>query len=32
MTLTGWVVILLRNTSARSKPEQKRSPTDRAAV
>jgi hypothetical protein len=32
MTLTGWVVILLRNTSARRKPADKRSPTDPAAV
>jgi hypothetical protein len=32
MTLTGWVVILLRKTSARSKPADKRSPTDRAAI
>ena len=32
MTLTGWVVILLRNTSARRKPADKRTPTDPAAV
>ena len=32
MTLTGWVVILLRNTSARSKPADKRASNDRAAV